>query len=53
VTPEGEQKCGWFADMEAALARDLLGALTPKETAQLNAVLQTVQARIDAMGADA
>lgn len=49
VTPEGEQKCGWFADMEAALARDLLGALTPRETAQLNAVLQTVQARIDAM----
>lgn len=53
VTPEGEQKCGWFADMEAALARDLLGALKPKETAQLNAVLQTVQARIDAMGSNA
>lgn len=53
VTPQGEQKCGWFSDMEAALARELFSALTLKETAQLDAVLQTVQARIDAMGAAA
>jgi hypothetical protein len=53
VTPEGEQKATWFAGMEAVLAQDLFGALTAKEAAQLDAVLQMVQARIDAMGTQA
>ena len=53
VTPEGEQKATWFAALEAALAQDLFGTLTPRESAQLDAVLQTVQARIDAMGKQA
>lgn len=53
VTPEGDDKCAWFAALEATVAQDLLGGLSAAQSALLTEVLGHVQTRLDGMNHDA
>jgi DNA-binding MarR family transcriptional regulator len=51
LTPEGDARCAWFVALEAQVAQDLMGHLSPADSTQLNRTLQTVQARLDEISA--
>ena len=53
VTPQGEEKCAWFSALEARVAQDLLGTLSPDDSALLGQVLATVQGQLDRLNTDA
>lgn len=53
LTPEGETRSAWFSTLEAQVAQDLMGHLSPEDSTQLNRILHSVKAQLDGLGSDA
>lgn len=53
LTPEGATRSAWFSALEAQVAQDLMGHLSPEDSAQLNRMLHSVQAQLNGLGSEA
>lgn len=53
LTPQGEAQCAWFTALEAQVAHDLMGHLSPEDSARLNQVLQSVKTQVDGLASEA
>jgi DNA-binding MarR family transcriptional regulator len=53
LTPEGETRSAWFSTLEAQVAQDLMGHLSPEDSTQLNRILHSVKAQLDGLGSEA
>lgn len=53
VTRAGERLCAWFTAIEAQLAQDLLGGLSPRAQTAMQTLLTEMQARLNALSGDA
>ncbi len=47
LTPEGATRSAWFSALEAQVAQDLMGHLSPEDSEVVGRVLQSVQAKLD------